>query len=164
VITFVAVLVLRETGIGPQSIASTQRPLTQFISHPDFFSFVVAFLAGTAGMLSLSAAKSGALIGVLISVTTIPAAGNIGAAAAYGNWGESSGAAIQLALNLSSIVAAGVLTLSIQRWFYLRRRSRHHTDSARARAGLPVARTRFVDGPPRPRARSGGGGAVPPRH
>ena len=40
-------------------------------------------------MLSLTTAKSGALIGVLISVTTIPAAANIGVAAAYGDWGEA---------------------------------------------------------------------------
>ena len=51
-------------------------------------------------MLSLTNAKSGALIGVLISVTTIPAASNIGVAAAYGDWGEAGGAAAQLAINL----------------------------------------------------------------
>ena len=65
-------------------------PLTGFISNPDFFSFFVAFVAGVAGILSLTSAKSGALIGVLISVTTIPAAANIGVAAAYGDWGRRS--------------------------------------------------------------------------
>ena len=43
-------------------------------------------------MLSLTSAKSGALIGVLISVTTIPAAANIGVAAAFGDWPEWRGA------------------------------------------------------------------------
>jgi len=38
---------------------------------------IVALLAGIAGVLSLSTAKSGALIGVLVSVTTIPAAANV---------------------------------------------------------------------------------------
>ena len=65
--------------------------LTGFISEPDFFSFFVAFVAGTVGILSLTNAKSGALIGVLISVTTIPAASNIGVAAAYGDWNEAGG-------------------------------------------------------------------------
>ena len=82
-------------------------PQTFFISHPDAFSVIVALLAGTAGMLSLSTAKAGALIGVLISVTTIPAAANIGVAAAYRNWDECQGAALQLVLNLSAIVLAG---------------------------------------------------------
>jgi hypothetical protein len=54
----------------------SEHALTSFISRPDAFSFVVAFLAGIAGILSLTAAKSGALIGVLISVTTVPAAGS----------------------------------------------------------------------------------------
>jgi uncharacterized membrane protein len=42
-------------------------------------------------MLSLSTAKSGALIGVLISVTTIPAAANVGVASAYGDWTSFGG-------------------------------------------------------------------------
>ncbi len=82
---------------------------------------MVALLAGTAGALSLSTAKSGALVGVLISVTTIPAAANVGVASAYGEWDEVGGAAAQLALNLLCIVTAVVATLSLQRWFYRRR-------------------------------------------
>lgn len=72
-------------------------------------------------MLSLSTAKSGALIGVLISVTTIPAAANIGVAAAYRNWDEWRGAVLQLAINLGAIVVAGVATLGVERWRHLRR-------------------------------------------
>ncbi len=56
-------------------------------------------------MLSLSTAKSGALIGVLISVTTIPAAANIGVAAAYQDWSSWRGSMAQLAINLGSIIA-----------------------------------------------------------
>ena len=86
-------------------------PLTDFISHPDAFSFIVAAFAGAAGVLSLTSAKSGALIGVLISVTTIPAAANIGIAAALGDWAEWRGSIAQLAVNLAAIVLAGVGTL-----------------------------------------------------
>ena len=103
--------------------------LTGFISHPDWFSFIIAFLAGTAGMISLTSAKSGALIGVLISVTTIPAAGNMAVAATYGNWDEVAGAAEQLAVNLTSIVLAGVITLFIQRRFYIMRKKDHIADA-----------------------------------
>ncbi len=73
------------------SFDSTLHPLTGFISHPDGFSFFVAYFAGTAGVLSLTSTKSGALIGVLISVTTIPAAANIGVAAAYPGLGRVAG-------------------------------------------------------------------------
>jgi uncharacterized membrane protein len=76
-------------------------------------------------MLSLSTAKSGALIGVLISVTTIPAASNIGIAAYYGDWHTFWGSVGQLAVNLTAILLAGTVTLYVQRRLYERRR-RHH--------------------------------------
>ena len=132
---FLLTLALRATGSAPDEL--TERPLTDFISHPDEFSVIVALLAGTAGVLSLTSAKSGALIGVLISVTTIPAAGNIGVAAAYGDGDEWVGAMLQLSLNLTSILAAGVATLYVQRRLYLRRKREHLRDPARGLAGLP---------------------------
>ena len=141
-LTLLATLVFNETGLSPADYVPDEHELTGFISHPDFFSFFVAFVAGTAGVLSLTNAKSGALIGVLISVTTIPAAANIGVAAAYGDWNEAGGAAAQLAINLTAIVLAGVLTLFVQRRYYLARRRRHLQDPSRAAAGLPVGHSR----------------------
>ena len=136
-----ATVVFKATGVAPDDFAPGNHELTGFISKPDFFSFSVAFMAGVVGMLSLTNAKSGALIGVLISVTTIPAASNIGVAAAYGDWGEAGGAAAQLAINLTSIVLAGVLTLFVQRRWYVARRRKHLRDPSRAAAGLPVGRS-----------------------
>ncbi len=79
-------------------------------------------------MLSLTTAKSGALIGVLISVTTLPAAANIGVTAAYGDWANFRGSAAQLAINLAAIVLAGTATLGVQRALYDRRRRRHERE------------------------------------
>jgi uncharacterized hydrophobic protein (TIGR00271 family) len=141
VLACLATLVFKSTGIAPDDFVPGDHELTGFISHPDFFSFSVAFMAGVVGMLSLTNAKSGALVGVLISVTTIPAASNIGVAAAYGDWGEAGGAAAQLAINLTSIVLAGVLTLFVQRRYYIARRRKHLRDPSRAAAGLPVGRS-----------------------
>jgi uncharacterized hydrophobic protein (TIGR00271 family) len=76
-----------------------ERPLTAFIYQPDALSWVVAFLAGIAGMLSLTSAKSGALVGVLISVTTVPAAANVALALAFSDYPEARGSLIQLAIN-----------------------------------------------------------------
>ncbi len=115
-------IVLRAVDLGPDAADLEDRAQTFFISHPDTFSVLVALLAGTAGMLSLSTAKSGALIGVLISVTTIPAAANIGVAAAYRNWDEWRGAVLQLAINLGAIVVAGTATLAVERQRHRRRR------------------------------------------
>jgi uncharacterized hydrophobic protein (TIGR00271 family) len=141
VLACLATLVFKWIGASPNDFVPAEHELTAFISDPDFFSFFVAFVAGVVGVLSLTSAKSGALIGVLISVTTIPAASNIGVAAAYGDWGEAGGAAAQLAINLSTIVLAGVLTLFIQRRYYVTRRREHLSDPTRAAAGLPVGRS-----------------------
>jgi len=119
-------------GLVDSGFKSTQNPLTQFIAEPDTFSFVVAVFAGSAGMLSLTSAKSGALVGVLISVTTIPAASNIGVAAALGNWEDWRGAMLQLSVNLTAIVLAGVTTLFVQRLLFERRRRRHVAEVGRA--------------------------------
>jgi uncharacterized hydrophobic protein (TIGR00271 family) len=134
-------LIFIATGAFPDEFQSSDHPLTSFITEPDFLSFFVAFVGGAAGVLSLTSAKSGALVGVLISITTIPAAANIGVAAAYGRWGDAAGAAGQLGINLSGIVVAGVLTLYIQRRYYMTRRVRHLKDPHRAAAGLPVGRS-----------------------
>jgi uncharacterized hydrophobic protein (TIGR00271 family) len=135
---FLFTLISKATGLIDSDFSASIHPLTQFISKPDDFSFIVACFAGAAGMLSLTAAKSGALIGVLISVTTIPAAANVGVAAAVADWSEWRGAMAQLAVNLTAIVLAGVTTLFIQRRLYERRRMRHLDDDARAAAGLPT--------------------------
>jgi hypothetical protein len=50
---------------------------------------VVAFVAGSAGIVALGRAKSGAVVGVLVSITTIPAAANIDTALAMGNPSET---------------------------------------------------------------------------
>ncbi|HJY24931.1 MAG TPA: DUF389 domain-containing protein, partial [Actinomycetes bacterium] len=98
-----------------------ERPLTAFIYQPDALSWVVAFLAGVAGMLSLTSAKSGALVGVLISVTTVPAAANVALGLAYGDVPEARGSLVQLGINLGSIVVAGCLTLIVQQYVWSRR-------------------------------------------
>jgi uncharacterized hydrophobic protein (TIGR00271 family) len=122
---FLFTLFAKGTGLLDDDFEGSLHPLTDFISHPEAFSFIVAALAGAAGVLSLTSAKSGALIGVLISVTTILAAANIGIAAALGEWSDWRGAIVQLAVNLVAIVLAGVGTLQIQRALYRRRRRRH---------------------------------------
>ena len=131
-------LIMIALDVFPDDFSQAGHPFTAFISNPDFLSFFVAFVAGSAGMLSLTSAKSGALVGVLISVTTIPAASNIGVASAYGDWSDARGAVFQLAINLSGLVLAGVLTLFVQRRYYVSRRRKHLREPSRSAAGLPV--------------------------
>jgi uncharacterized membrane protein len=65
---------------------------------------------------------------VLVSVTTLPAASNVGVAAAYGEWDAAIGAAEQLIINLGGIVVAGVVTLALQNRDYVVRRREHLRD------------------------------------
>jgi len=141
-LTFLFTAALDGVGLIPRDFAQEGHPFTDFISNPDEFSAIVAFLAGLAGVLSLTNAKSGALVGVLISVTTIPAAANIGVAAALGNSAEWIGAMQQLSLNLGAIFLACIGTLYVQRRLYQRRRRAHLNDAAREAAGLPLGRSR----------------------
>ena len=125
-------VVLKATGIAPDALLddTSDRQLTLFISHPNWYSAIVAVLAGIVGMLALASAKSGALIGVLISVTTIPAAANVGVAASYGDWDEAWGAAAQLGINVTAILASGLAVLWVAERARRRRSQRRAVNSA----------------------------------
>ncbi|MFJ9345684.1 DUF389 domain-containing protein [Streptomyces sp. NPDC101237] len=105
-------------GLFTKVQLEAERPNTNFIYRPDAFSFVVAVLAGIAGILSLTSAKSGALVGVAISVTTVPAAANAAVAFTYTEYRQAWGSAEQLLLNLLGIVLAGTVTLLAQKWLW----------------------------------------------
>ncbi|USQ83001.1 DUF389 domain-containing protein [Streptomyces phaeoluteigriseus] len=107
-------------GLFTEEQLEADRPNTGFIYAPDWFSFVVAILAGAAGTLSLTSAKSGALVGVAISVTTVPAAANAAVALIYGDTNQTLRSSEQLLLNLLGIILAGTLTLLIQKWLWSR--------------------------------------------
>ncbi|WP_392672099.1 DUF389 domain-containing protein [Streptomyces sp. LN785] len=113
-------------GLFTTSMIEADRPNTSFIWQPDWMSLVVALLAGIAGTLSLTSAKSGALIGVAISVTTVPAAANAAVAFSYQDLSQTLGSAGQLMANLGGIVLAGTLTLLLQKalWALHLRRTR----------------------------------------
>ena len=112
-------LALVAVGVAPDELRRTEQELTLFISQPNWYSVIVAVLAGTAGMLALVSAKAGPLIGVLISVTTIPSAANIGVALAYGSWDEATRAAVHLGINVVAIVLSGLAVL----WVAMRART-----------------------------------------
>ncbi|MBJ7356600.1 DUF389 domain-containing protein [Nocardioides sp.] len=126
VMTTLLALVARAVGWVVAGDVTGPRPGTDFIYSPDKWSFIVALIAAAAGVLSLTSDKLGGLSGVFISVTTVPAAGNVALGLAFGAWGEVSGSLLQLALNISGMVLAGWLTLAVQElaWQGVRRRRR----------------------------------------
>src|SRR5215203_1629297 len=119
-----AALTARWLGWVDAEDVTGSRPGTHFIYSPDRWTFVVAVIAAAAGVLSLTSAKVGGLSGVFISVTTVPAAGNLALGIAFAAWDEVTGSAIQLALNISGMILAGWATLALQHLVW-NRKARH---------------------------------------
>jgi len=114
-VTFAFALIARGVGWVELADVTGSRPLTGFIWRPDKWSAVVAVLAGTAGVLSQTAGRANALVGVFISVTTVPAAGDFALSLALGASEQLAGSAAQLGINLVGMTLAGVVTLLAQR-------------------------------------------------
>jgi uncharacterized hydrophobic protein (TIGR00271 family) len=125
-VTTTVVLVARAMGFVQAEQLLGPRVGTGFVYQPDRWSFLVAVLAGAAGVLAMTSARSGGLVGVFISVTTIPAAGNVALALAFGVTSEVRGSLAQLAINISGMAVAGWLTLVLQQqvWSRVDRRRR----------------------------------------
>jgi uncharacterized hydrophobic protein (TIGR00271 family) len=127
VVTLAFGLAVRGAGKAPQQFLEGVRPVSDLINTPNVFSVVVAILAGIVGVVSLTEARAGALIGVFISVTTIPAAADIGVSLAFGSWREAGGSSGQLLLNVILLIAVGAGGLSTQRAIWRRLGARQRT-------------------------------------
>ena len=125
-------LLIRWSGHTPRLYQDGVRPVSDLINSPNVFSVIVAVLAGIVGVVSLTESRANALIGVFISVTTIPAASDMGLSAAYGSWSEARGSTFQLLLNVAVLIAVGAAGLSLQRAVW-----RNRTERAAARPAPP---------------------------
>ena len=105
---------VRALGWEPEAFRLGVRPVSNLIDTPNAFSVVVATLAGIVGVVSIVEARTGALIGVFISVTTIPAAADVGVSTAFGDWSEAAGSLVQLLLNVAILTAVGAAGLVVQ--------------------------------------------------
>lgn len=115
------VMALRICGLIPDDYDHATGVLGALVSYPDWSVVLVATLAGVAGILALTTAHAGALVGVLISVATVPSMAGMGVGLAYGDFGAVLEAALQLTANIAGIIVAGVATLAVQRAFFARR-------------------------------------------
>jgi uncharacterized hydrophobic protein (TIGR00271 family) len=121
-ITVVTLLALLARGLGMITLeeVTRPRPSTGFIWHPDTWSFVVALIAGAAGALALALSKTSTLVGVFISVTTVPAAGNLALGLAFWDRGEIAGSGAQLVINIVGMQIAGTVVLLLMRGWWPR--------------------------------------------
>ena len=115
---------IRGSGHTPAPYSNGVRPVSELINNPDLFSVVVAILAGIVGVVSLTEARTSALIGVFISVTTIPAAADIGLSLAYTSWHAVLGSLQQLLLNVVLLIVVGAAVMRLQRILWRSRTAR----------------------------------------
>jgi uncharacterized hydrophobic protein (TIGR00271 family) len=115
IVTLVFSLAIRWSGRTPEPFSLGLRPVSSLIDKPNLFSVVVAVLAGIVGVVSLTESRASTLIGVFISVTTIPAAADIALSTAYASWTKAWGSALQLLLNVVVLITIGALVLRLQR-------------------------------------------------
>ena len=108
-------LIIRAAGVTPRAFEIGVRPVSDLINSPNVFSVIVAVLAGIVGVISLTESRVSTLIGVFISVTTIPAAADIGLSVGYASWHEALGSFFQLLLNVSILIVVGMIMLVVQR-------------------------------------------------
>ncbi|MFL4945986.1 DUF389 domain-containing protein [Streptomyces sp. MMS24-I31] len=120
VVTLGFAALTRSAGLQSAAFDLGLRPVSHLIDTPDFFSIAVAVLAGIVGIVSLTEARGSALLGVFISVTTIPAASDIAVSLAFADWHEAWGSLVQLLLNVVVLVIVGVLALRLQRRLWRR--------------------------------------------
>jgi uncharacterized hydrophobic protein (TIGR00271 family) len=120
-------LIIRGAGLEPKAYALGIRPVSNLIDTPNWFSFIVAALAGVVGVVSLTEARSSTLIGVFISVTTIPAAADIGVSLAFGSNSEAWGSSLQLLLNVTVLTAVAIIGLPVQQAIWRRTTRRAST-------------------------------------
>jgi uncharacterized hydrophobic protein (TIGR00271 family) len=118
--TFLFALAVRGAGQVPAAFVHGVRPVADLINSPNAFSVIVAILAGLVGVVSLTEARANALIGVFISVTTIPAAASLGLSLAFAYWHDAWGSLLQLLLNVVLLVVVGAAGLSGQRVIWRR--------------------------------------------
>jgi uncharacterized hydrophobic protein (TIGR00271 family) len=130
-VTLLFDLVVRGFGLQPEAFDLGIRPVSNLINTPNFFSAVVAVLAGVVGIVSLAEARTSALLGVFISVTTIPAAADIGVSCAFTSWSEAGGSLLQLLLNVFLLVVVGTATLRFQRRIWRRVTEHRRAEAAR---------------------------------
>ncbi|WP_331766298.1 DUF389 domain-containing protein [Embleya sp. NBC_00896] len=120
VATLLFSLLIRGFSLESRAFRLGLRPVSNLIDTPDFFSVAVATLAGIVGIVSLTEARTSALLGVFISVTTIPAAADVGVSVAFASWSEARGSFVQLLVNIVVLIVVGTATLRCQRRIWRR--------------------------------------------
>lgn len=125
-VSLLATLLFEAIGIIESGVGSVSEPLTTFVTVIDGFSIVIAISAGIAAMVAFIVDQGRTVVGVAISVTTIPAAAYIGVALADLDFDQAMAALSVLTVNIIFLTLAQVITLALAK-FWRRSKDRHPT-------------------------------------
>jgi uncharacterized hydrophobic protein (TIGR00271 family) len=104
---------LKLTGLLPDGFRVEDSALNG-LAHTDYSTVLIALAAGVAAILSFET-RTGAAVGVAISVTTIPASAYLGVAIGGGGIENALGALVVLMVNVGLLIVSGTATLLVQR-------------------------------------------------
>ncbi|ELY53081.1 TIGR00341 family protein [Natronococcus jeotgali] len=102
---------IRSGGVVPVAIDITAIEQVQNRISPGLLAIIVGVCAGAAGAFGLATAIPVSLVGVMIAAALIPAAAAVGIGVAWGNVGVALGAFVLVAVNVTSILLAGLAVL-----------------------------------------------------
>lgn len=105
-------------AVDTEIVSVNQRFFTKFVTEPNIYSAIVAFAAGLVGIMAIGLGRSGALTGVVVSVTTIPAAAAIGVDASERAWDNAGSGALVLLINVVCLVVGSVTALVVHRYLW----------------------------------------------
>jgi len=127
-VSLLATLLFEAIGIIESGVSSVNEALTTFVTVIDGFSVVIAISAGIAAMVAFIVDQGRTVVGVAISVTTIPAAAYIGIALADLDFDQAAAALSVLTVNIIFLLLAQVITLALAK--YWRRSNDRHPSTA----------------------------------
>jgi uncharacterized hydrophobic protein (TIGR00271 family) len=105
--------VLQIAQAGAEVQSGVYRPLFEERVRPGWYSAIVAFAAGAAGVIGIAKRRTDVLIGTVASVALVPAACAAGISLADGDLARAGGATLLLVINLLLLPAAGLLTIAL---------------------------------------------------
>jgi uncharacterized hydrophobic protein (TIGR00271 family) len=113
VVEAVMTVVLDALDLLPTGFEPGHRGFLAGVSTVNISTPIVALAAGVAGMLAVET-RASSVVGVAISVTTIPASAYLGVAAGIGEASKAAGALLVLGINVACLLIGACLTLLCQ--------------------------------------------------
>jgi uncharacterized hydrophobic protein (TIGR00271 family) len=110
---FLLATVLQVVGLQENLLARVSAEMIIFVTVVNHVTVIVALASGVAAMVAFATDRGQSVVGVAISVTTVPAAAYAGLALAEGEFELAGSALVVLGVNILCVTLAQILTLLV---------------------------------------------------